>query len=50
MKLKLLATIAVGIGLLFVASFRFAQYKPTRAEDDRLKGSYRFERNGCCCE
>jgi Phospholipase B len=46
MKLKLLAALAIGIGLLFVASFRFAQYKPTRAEDDRLKGSYRVERNG----
>jgi hypothetical protein len=46
MKLKLLAAFAVGIGLLFVASFRFVQWKPTRAEDDRLKGSYRFERNG----
>jgi hypothetical protein len=46
MKLKLVAALAVGTGLLFVASFRFVQWKPTRAEDDRLKGSYRFERNG----
>src|SRR5437773_3618233 len=46
MKSKLLALI-VFVGMLFcLAAFRFAQYKPTRAEDDRLKGSYRFERNG----
>src|SRR5258708_5224953 len=46
MKRKLLALLAIGIGLLFVASFRVTQYKRTVAEDDRLKGSYRLERNG----
>src|SRR6266852_1364853 len=46
MKLKLVAVLAVGIALLFIASFRFVQWKPTVSEDDRLKGSYRFERNG----
>src|SRR5713101_3845896 len=46
MKLKLLAALAIGIGLLLVLSFRFVQWKPTLTEDDRLKGSYRFESNG----
>jgi len=46
MKRKLLAlTIFVGM-LLCLAAFRFTQYKRTVAEDDRLKGSFRFERNG----
>src|SRR5712691_7538516 len=45
MKLKLVAAVAVGIALLFVTAFRF-QWKPLPAEDDRLKGSYRYERNG----
>jgi len=36
----------LGISILMVGAFRFGQYKPTHAEDDRLKGSYRFERNG----
>ncbi|HSQ25316.1 MAG TPA: C45 family peptidase, partial [Pyrinomonadaceae bacterium] len=29
-----------------VSAFRSHQWKPTISEDDRLKGSYRFERNG----
>ena len=46
MKRKLLVlTIFVGM-ILCLAAFRFTQYKRTVAEDDRLKGSYRFERNG----
>jgi phospholipase B-like protein len=31
---------------LSVSAFRSYQWKPTVSEDDRLKGSYRFERNG----
>jgi hypothetical protein len=46
MKPKLLVVLALGMAILMVSAFRFGQYKPTRAEDDRLKGSYRFERNG----
>src|SRR5438034_4605414 len=46
MKLKLLSTLTLGIAILSISGFRFAQWKPTVSEDDRLKGSYRFERNG----
>src|SRR5205807_7814781 len=46
MKLRVFALIALGVALLCVTAFRFVQWKPRPAEDDRLKGSYRFERNG----
>src|SRR5439155_11437689 len=46
MKLKVFALIVLGVALLWVTAFRFVQWKPTISEDDRLKGSYRFERNG----
>jgi hypothetical protein len=46
MKLKTLVPLALGASLLLVSGFRFAQWKPLVTEDDRLKGSYRFERNG----
>ena len=46
MKLKLVAVLSLGVALLSVSAFRFVQFKPTVTEDDRLKGSYRFERNG----
>lgn len=46
MKRKLFALAIFAAAILGLVAFRFAQYKPTRAEDDRLKGSYRFERNG----
>ncbi len=43
---KLSAAVLLGAALLVVSAFRFIQWKPQQAEDDRLKGSYRFERNG----
>ncbi len=46
MKLKLFASIALGLLFLSVTAFRSFQWKPTISEDDRMKGSYRFERNG----
>src|SRR2546426_6839063 len=46
MKLKLLSTLTLGIAIFSMSGFRFVQWKPTISEDDRLKGSYRFERNG----
>src|SRR6266487_1188812 len=46
MKLRIFALIILGGTLLFVSAFRFVQWKSRPAEDDRLKGSYRFERNG----
>src|SRR5260370_25216670 len=46
MKTRLSAALILGMTLLMVSAFCFTQYKPSRAEDDRLKGSYRFERNG----
>src|SRR5712691_4011154 len=45
-KPRLSMALILGISILMVSAFRFGQYKPTRAEDDRLKGSYRFEHNG----
>ena len=38
--------IGLAISGLSVSAFRTNQWKPTISEDDRLKGSYRFERNG----
>jgi hypothetical protein len=46
MKLRTLLLLSVSVAFLFVTAFRFAQWKPTISEDDRMKGSYRFERNG----
>src|SRR3989441_7669927 len=46
MKLKLLSTLTLGIAIFSMSGFRPVQWKPTISEDDRLKGSYRFERNG----
>ncbi len=46
MKLRLVAVFGLGAILLSVGAIGFAQWKPTVSEDDRLKGSYRFERNG----
>src|SRR5712691_6231146 len=46
MKLRLIALLGIAAVLLSVSAFRFVQWKPTVSEDDRLKGSYRFERNG----
>ena len=46
MKSKLFKALLLGLTLLCGSQFRFGQWKPPIAEDDRLKGSYRFERNG----
>lgn len=46
MKLRLLLTVLLGLASLFVSAYRWMQWKPTMTENDRLKGSYRFERNG----
>src|SRR5262245_10283383 len=46
MKTKIFAAFLLVSALLLLATFRFVQWKPTISEDDRLKGSYRFERNG----
>jgi len=45
-KIRVLSTLAILAFLSFVVAFRFVQGKPTISEDDRMKGSYRFERNG----
>jgi len=47
MKLQYLAVAAL-IALVTVSAtaFRFTQWKPTISEDDRMKGSWRFARNG----
>src|SRR4030095_7899198 len=36
----------LAITCLSVNALRFSQWKPTVSEDDRMKGSYRLERNG----
>src|SRR5712675_2569288 len=46
MKPKLFSALLLGLTLLGGSQLRFGQWKPPIAEDDRLKGSYRFERNG----
>lgn len=46
MKLRPLIILLLGISCLAMSAFRFTQWKPTLSEDDRMKGSYRFERNG----
>jgi len=46
MKLKIFKALLLGLTLMAGSQFRFGQWKPTITEDDRLKGSYRFERNG----
>jgi hypothetical protein len=46
MKRKLSKVLVIGLALFCLSAFRFAQWKPTLTEDDRLKGSYRFESNG----
>src|SRR5437868_7172247 len=46
MKLRLPLMLGLIIATLSISAFCFAQWKPTVSEDDRLKGSYRFEQNG----
>ena len=46
MKPRILVLFSLAVIVLFVTAFRFIQWKPTISEDDRMKGSYRFERNG----
>src|SRR4029077_18261486 len=46
MKSKPVALTVIALAALSVSAFRFSQWKPTISEDDRMKGSYRFERNG----
>src|ERR1043166_8681532 len=46
MKRGLLITLPLAVACVFLSAFRFVQWKPTISEDDRLKGSYRLERNG----
>ena len=46
MKHAIFLIIVLAISGLSVSAFRTHQWKPTVSEDDRLKGSYRFERNG----
>src|SRR6266576_5920371 len=46
MTRRLILFLVVLVPALSITAIVLAQWKPTRAEDDRLKGSYRFERNG----
>lgn len=46
MKLKIAATLLLVLGVFLFTGFRTQQRRRPPAEDDRLKGSYRFERDG----
>src|SRR6266508_1082557 len=46
MKLKIAATLLMVLGVFLLTGFRTQQRRRPPAEDDRLKGSYRFERDG----
>src|SRR5437764_11956696 len=46
MKRRFLLLLVLTIATLSISAFRFVQWKPSVSEDDRLKGSYRFEQNG----
>jgi hypothetical protein len=46
MKSKLSLTVLLVLCAFLFTAFHVAQRRPTPAEDDRLKGSYRFERDG----
>ena len=46
MKSKLVMLTVITFVALSVSALCLAQWKPTISEDDRMKGSYRFDRNG----
>src|SRR5207253_2744005 len=46
MKAKILIALILVVTVLSLTAFRLGQRKRPPAEDDRLKGSYRFERDG----
>ncbi len=46
MKHRLLLMLGLIAAALSISALGLAQWKPTVSEDDRLKGSYRFEQNG----
>ncbi|HJZ82173.1 MAG TPA: C45 family peptidase [Pyrinomonadaceae bacterium] len=46
MKRQLSVIALLAMACLSLSGSRLGQWKPTISEDDRLKGSYRFERNG----
>src|SRR5437764_15210325 len=46
MKSKTVTLTVIALAVLSVSAFRSAQWKPTISEDDRMRGSYRFDRNG----
>jgi hypothetical protein len=46
MKPRLFPALLVGVTLLSCGAVRFGHWKHSITEDDRLKGRYRFERNG----
>jgi hypothetical protein len=46
MKRSLVFFLTCFVAALSTTTLAFAQWKPTVSEDDRLKGSYRFDKNG----
>ena len=46
MKFSVLLIVLLAASCLSVSAFRWRQWKPSVTENDRLKGSYRLERNG----
>src|SRR5205085_6224843 len=46
MKRRFLLLVTSLVAALSITALAFAQWKPTISEDDRMRGSYRFDRNG----
>jgi hypothetical protein len=46
MRRNITLALLLMVSAISISAISFAQWKPTVSEDDRLKGSYRFERNG----
>ena len=46
MRRNIILALVLTVSAVSFTAISFAQWKPTVSEDDRLKGSYRFERNG----
>src|SRR2546429_3475725 len=46
MKRLFVLLVMAWVAAVSITALAFAQWKPTVSEDDRMKGSYRFERNG----
>src|SRR5438105_6511946 len=46
MKRRFVLLVTFCVAAISITALAFAQWKPTISEDDRMRGSYRFDRNG----